>query len=136
MRKICLLVIALALVSVTNQNLLSFGEFIEGHDAEPPKKFRVMSSSISALVKYAMTHRIYVIAKSRTNVELQSPCGSSTRTSNVKKSCSESANKAHEEAKTILFAKPDSTGSLITHGGKAPFPFKSSKGTLILSRSA
>ena len=136
MRSICLLVIALALVSLTIQNSVNFGEFIEGHNAAPPKKYRVRTGSSPVLAGYALTHKIYVDVRSSTSVVVDSACGISTSTKNLKKSpCSTLAQKAHDEAKNILFAKPDAAKVLFNHKFKAPFPLKTPKGTLVLTKA-
>ena len=135
MRKICLLVIALALVSVTNQNLLSFGEFIEGHETAHPKKYRVRTGSTAVLAAYALTNKIFVDVRNTNSIVVDSACGISSRTSNVKKSCSSQAQKAHDDAKNILFAEPNAAKILFNHKYKLPFPFKTSKGFLALTKA-
>ena len=137
MRSICLLLIALALVSVSNQGKVKFGEFVQAHEAAE-KKFVLVKSTSSVLTKYAQNNKVFVIVSSPKEIKLQTPCGSCTSSQgkapqcpNVK--CQGSSKAAFDLAKNTLFAKPNPAAFFWSQSSTAVW--KTSKGVLAFKKN-
>ena len=109
MRSIYLLLIALALVSVSSQGKVNFGEFVEAHEAAE-KKFVLLKSSSTELTKFAQNNKVFVIVTRGTKIELKTVCGSCTSTDGRTPQCPTvkcvgASRTAFNDAKAILFAQ-------------------------------
>ena len=114
MRLVILVVIALALVSVSSQNLLGFGEFIEGHNAA--KVFKVIKCTDATFNKAVQSMNILASAGTSKSMGL---IGSCSTCSNIlgkapvctPKGCTPAQREANNYINTIVFANPSTSAS-------------------------
>ena len=115
MRSICLLVVALALLSVSNQQLASFGNFIQGHEGRvTTKRYSTIKSSSAAVTKItSLGRKVLVTFYSSSKIMLEVGCSYCIKLPSKSPACEYNkcttdvaeTKQAFEDAKSILFSK-------------------------------
>ena len=123
MRSILLVAICLALLSMSNQSLLSFGEFIEGHERpSDPKLFRVEVGSTDRKFDLLIgSIKVLIRSKDEKGMGMKSPCGTCVFIVGGKNKqpdcrlnkCTENELYVHNFVKDVCFFDPATTAPFL-----------------------
>ena len=122
MRFISLLLIALALASMSHQDVVTFGEFVAGaHEGAPERKFKLMESSLEMIDTFVKLHDQIIVFTDPKQMYYPNFCGSITFTANAapkttkttsKTDCPRGRNMVISKIYEILGFKPNTPAEL------------------------
>ena len=130
MRLIGLVVIALALISVSNQSQLSFGEFVGGHNKEEVRQFKITGSSDEKFNKLMPNRRLTVRIMGGKMLTFFGPAWECMQSAGQQKPlcgnrpCLAEEGYLHKFAYEVIFSKPATVvADFWSHPSSATFKF-------------
>ena len=137
MRSICLLLVALAFLSVANQKHIGLGEFVAGHELAQ-NKFRILGSNKANQYRdYLSANTVLAIAKGSSVLELQGPCGICTSTAGKAPVCVKKICQSWDQfnaIKDILFGRNDASKVIWRISSNSLYPYRVGNNILWIRR--
>ena len=139
MRHIGLVVIALGMVSISSQGMVSFADFVGGHNLAA-KMYKVTGSSDSKFNNLMPNHNLFIAVNSGNVLRFEGPCTSYTKYPNEDKPtgawlvCEKDKKYLQDFVANLLFLRKSAGSEFWNAPNKGSFTFKGNSKWLTLTR--